>query len=184
MTSKKQNIALNNPILDMAAFVQLVYNRTVEWGEENNMYPKGVTPPKSKESDFAQRLAKAIDNHNWGGHDSAVRECFEIAIKEKFPPPPFQKTLKIKFIPGIVLVALSDPNGKGLPVGEPVLVTKESGEILTKNLESLSLSSTSTSGYRLPTLNEVEDILTDIHNNSKNADILLFAFTLSAIEKK
>lgn len=184
MTSKKKNIASNKPILDMDAFVKLVYDRTVEWGRENEMYPKGETPPKSKYSDIAQRLAKAIDNHNWGGHDSAVRECFEIAINEKLPSIKTSKTA-IKFKLGTVLIILSDPNGKGLPVGEPVFVIKELGEILTTDMKTFTLSTTSSvSNFRLPTINEVEEILTKIQNNTKSEDSLLLAFTLSAIRKR
>lgn len=189
MASKKQTMASNKPILDMDAFVKLVYERTVEWGRENGMYPKGETPPKSKYSDLAQRLAKALDDHNWGGHDSAVRECFEIvtemAIKEKLPPAKSTSSKAIKFKPGTILFILSDPMGKGLPVGEPVLITKELGEILTKDVRVLSFSSASyVAGYRLPTVNEVEDLLTEIQNNAKAEDALLLAFTLSAIGKK
>ena len=176
MATKKKEKSL----MDMTPFIETIYNRTIEWGEKYNLRPKGEKAPKEKYSEKAKELAKAIDEHSWGGHDPNVRKCFEIVLGESLPDPKGKSTKEVVYKHGTVLFILSDPTGSGLPVGEPVLVSTAEGNVKTKdNINYLLTRGTAAiSSFRLPTINEVEDILTTLIE-SKDAALELSLLFLS-----
>jgi len=172
MVAKKQQ----KPLVDMDQFIEIVYNRSANWGKKYDLFPKGTKSPKEDYTDKAKQMAKVFDGHSFGGHDASVIELFEIMLGEKIPVSKSKKTSSVDFIPGIVVVVLSDPKGHGLPVGEPVLIKDAVGGCITKEMKSLGIPNNSTSAFRLPTLTEVEDILDSIKENDVESFSLMAFF--------
>jgi len=164
-----------------------IYERTRAWGDKYGFYQKeNKKIDTTKYSERVKQLAKIIDEHSWGGHDSFLREAFEIAIGEKFPPSKKEKTLAITFDLGIVVVALSNPNNHGYPIGEPILITKSDGQgIIAEDtpVSAKSLPNNSLTAIRLATKNEIQELLECmLKNKDKNFNTILASFFLENIK--
>jgi hypothetical protein len=175
MVAKKEKTENSS---ELNKIVDIIYDRSVEWGEKWGLYPKGYGAKKSQVSEKAKELAKAIDNHNWGGHDSAVRECFEIAIGEELPSSKKTSKIIINFKPGTAVTILSDPRGRKLPVGEAVLVSNKSGECITYSGEVKLLSDESSLAFKLSNRNEIEALVEEFIKKEDSWFILLKSFLL------
>lgn len=178
MAAKKQKESL----IDMTKFVELVYNRSIDWGKKYDLYPKGEKAPKEKYSDKAKKFDSILSKANFGCQEPHVRALIEELLGEELPQSKKKPEFVLEFSFGTVVVVLSDPQGKGLPVGEPVLIKNNKGEIITKEGSHLVLPAQSPKALRLPTISEVEDILESIMNRSDSA-MLMAAYFLQKTEE-
>jgi|MudIll2142460700_1097286.scaffolds.fasta_scaffold243870_2 hypothetical protein len=170
----------------LAMLTPILYERTNAWGNKYGLYKKDSRElENNKYSKKALQLAKAIDGHSWGGHDSYLREAFEIAIGEKLPPSKKEKTVAITYELGTVVVPLSDPNGHSYTIGEPILITKSDGRGATAidNCAGKALPNNSSTAIRPATKNEIQQLLEDMLNNKdKSFNTVMASFFLENIK--
>ena len=181
-TKVEAETSQSTPLVDTAKLAQIIYDETVTWGKGLGLYPKGHKKSKENYTDVALKLDKIINKGNFGCQEPYVRDILEVVLDTKLPPAKKDKdsgNIEYKF--GTVLVPLSDPNGKGLPIGEAVLLRNNVGAIV--NLEEgasdilLPKSKKYLKAIRLATLNEIEDLLEKFIENT-NAATALAVFSL------
>jgi hypothetical protein len=165
MTTKKKKDS--DSLVNVKKLAKILYDKSCKWGEQYNIFNPSDKSNKVNISNKASELAKAIDSHNWGGHDSAVRNCFEIVLGEKFPAQKEQKAIHLET--GIVITFLSGSSGKGIPVGEPLMcVDGSNGRMLDKEGERYIPTSIQNSKYiKISTLYEIENFLEVLIKNKE-----------------
>jgi len=160
-TAPKKEKSKNTQIKNMA---ELLYKRTVEWGAEYELYPKGEKikkiKKKSKYSDKAIKLDKLIANAGFDCREPHVRKIISEVINEKLPESK-SKINNITYKHGIVLVPLSDPVGNEFELGKPRLVKDEKGRTVSMKGEQSSnyFSNTHITSIRIANKIEIEELL-------------------------
>ncbi len=185
--AKSKKSSSNDPMLEK--LIEAIYQRTCDWSNKYGFNKKNDKSDKQgKYSEKASKLANLLDNHSFGGHDSAVREAFEIAINEKLPPLKSKDkyAVSITYEIGIVVVPLTDPNSHGYTLGEPILIIKSEGRGATPNTTGITgkvLPTSSLTAIRPATKNEIAQLLEDLmKNNDKCFNIVLASFFLENIK--
>jgi len=175
-TSKQQESLIDH-------LVEVLYEKTNTWGNKYGLYKKDSRESEStKYSKKALQLAKTIDGHSWEGHDSYLREAFEIAIDEKLPPSKKEKSVAITYELGVVVVPLSNPNDHGYAIGEPLLIIKSDGRGTNANDFSgvcKQLPNNSLTAIRPATKNEIQQLLEDmLQHKGKSFNTVIASFFL------
>ena len=153
---------------------RLLFNRTEAWAKDQGVITDNCN---STYSEKAKKYDKIIKG-NFGCYDNKVREIVEELIGEKLPG----ETGTFNYVPGIVLVPLSDSGNHKYTIGEPVLRIGAS-ETKFKLLDG----STKTAGFpavkskfmestRIATLEEIEFFVEKLmENKTFAAEFLIFA---------
>ena len=164
---------------------EVLYEKTNTWENKYGLYKKDSRESEStKYSKKALLLAKAIDGHGWGGHDSYLREAFEIAIDEKLPPSKKKKSVAITYELGVVVVPLSDPNEHNYAIGESLLIVKSDGRGANASSESVgrTLPNNSLTAIRPATKNEIQQLLEDmLQHKGKSFNTVIASFFLESL---
>ncbi|HRZ18465.1 MAG TPA: hypothetical protein P5136_00170 [Methanofastidiosum sp.] len=161
--------------------VNIFYEKTVKWGKKYGLVPRGEKPEKDKYSSRAKKFSELLTKADLGCKDAYIRELVEELAGEKLPPKK-NSNITFEYEHGLVVVPLSDPHGKGLPISEPVLVKDTNGTFIaadgtqTKQLPKSPANAT----IRLASRSEVESLLESLMNLDSSA-VLLSAFFMGKI---
>lgn len=165
----------NKSIINKSAFIDYVYNRTVEWGAKYGWYPKDKKQVESKCSSKAKEIVSIIDKSQLGCQAETVRSIIEVILDEKLPELKESSDKSFLYIKSILIFVLSDPKGKNLPVGEVLFVKNVDGEAFNSNNEKFSVYNNLTSNsFRLPTKNEIEEFFDEFGDENLNNLIINF----------
>jgi len=168
--------------LPQDSIVDLIYDRSLKWGEKYGLTPKGFEKKKKTVSEKAAKLDSLLVGASLGCKEKYIREIVEEITGEKLP---VREDLphRIIFDYGIILRILSDPSSKGLPVGETVLVIDSDGAALTTTGSIVELSTGFIKAFQLPTKEDVLCFLSNISDDNNNK-LFLSAHFLREMKKK
>lgn len=149
-------------LINIEKFTDYIYDRTVEWGKEFGMYPKGIKEKiEDSYSDKGKKIIELIKKSDFGCQKENVRLLLQEVIGEELPELDSNKKMSI-FIKNICLFISSNPEGKNYPVGEVIMIVGNisSENAVTSENKKITLLIGSASTYsRIPTKNEIADFL-------------------------
>lgn len=169
----KKVVAKKNKTEEIA---ELLFERTQKWAKTQGLLKEGKSKYTTKGKKY-DKLITNIDICN-AKQEQAIRDLVSNLIDEKIPPVK-NKSFKIEFKHGVVIVPLTGTNNS-FELGEPILIKDALGGAIKMDGEQpkASIKATNVKDIRPATLEEIEELMKELLKID-NFDSLLLGMILN-----